>query len=196
MGRAHIFRPLLDGRGNLLPAAQVTVLGGDFQSPIAQPLYAAIDGTETLNNPVQVADGLFSVWLDSPARVNLRVEAAGFDTIHLYVDALPPAPEVIQTREPLRITNAAASGKVLVGTATPGEAQWVTYDPNAAWSEVPGATENAYVGGATTTVGFFGSSGTTRPVIAADAGGNPTLAALLEYLDDLGLISWTGTLGV
>lgn len=47
---------------------------------------------------------------------------------------------------------------------------------------------NATIGGADSSVGFFGEAGTTRPVVSGSRGGNALLGALITHLAALGLI--------
>lgn len=57
--------------------------------------------------------------------------------------------------------------------------------------EIPGALTASgptVLGGETSTVGFFGSTGTQRPSVTGSRGGNLVLAQLLTALDALGLI--------
>lgn len=189
MARSHLYRPLLDDEGNLLFGAKVTVIESSVSVPLTQPIYQTSEGDTAQANPFIAEDGMLNLWLDTPQRVAVLVEHDSIDPLLAYLDALPPAPEVVQTAEPLRITNAPGPGLVLVGTDVPGQAEWRSYDPNGGWDDPDG---NARVGGTDSRVGFFGSTGTTRPTISADANGNATLAALLQYLHDLNLIEWTG----
>lgn len=55
------------------------------------------------------------------------------------------------------------------------------------------ASGAAIIGGAASTVGFFGASGTVRPTVTGSRAGNTSLAALLTALDAMGLIDDAST---
>lgn len=191
MARSHIFRPLLNELGDLLTGATVTVREVEVAVAIGQPIWSAREGDSSLPNPFSATNGLIDIWLDTPQRVNLLIEAEGMDPISIYLDALPSASEIVRSESPLRILGTPQPGMVVVGTGNAGEASWQAYDPNAGWKN---GDPNAIVGGATGTVGFFGDPGIAKPVISDDVTDNQTLASLLQYLSGLGLIEWTGTL--
>lgn len=125
MARAHIYRPMLDQQGNLLTDAKVTINESHVSVLLAQPIYPSADSATPLSNPMTVTDGILDIWLDTPQRVNIFVESSSdVAPASLILDAHPPAPEVMRTAFPLRIINQFSEGQVLVGSATPGEAQW------------------------------------------------------------------------
>lgn len=85
-------------------------------------------------------------------------------------------------------TGSAAIGP---GAATTGPNQVVFGTANTA-VQIPGqltSTGTAKIGGELSTVGFYGSTGITRPAVTGSRGGNDTLAKLLTALAALGLIT-------
>jgi hypothetical protein len=125
MARAHLFRPVTDEAGNLLYGATVTVRRADLNDTITQSIYAAPTlESEVLSNPMVIVSGVVDVWLDTPERVNLLITSDGRDPISIYLDAQPPAKEVVRSLYPLVITNAPVVAKVLTGSATNHEASW------------------------------------------------------------------------
>jgi hypothetical protein len=125
MARAHLFRPVTDEAGNLLYGANVTVRRANLNDVIGQPIYAGPTlEAEVLANPMIITSGMVDIWLDIPERVNLWIESIGRDPISIYLDAQPPAKEVVRSLYPLTITNAAVVAKVLTGSATDHEASW------------------------------------------------------------------------
>lgn len=127
VARAHLFRPITDREGNLLYNAQVTIRETDYAVPIGQELFASPTGSETLSNPFITPNGVIDVWLDTPQRMSILVEADGVQDILVYLDAPVPPEETVASTTPLEIVNApTTSGQVLLSTATPGQAQWGT----------------------------------------------------------------------
>lgn len=125
MARAHLFRPITDREGNLLYNATVTVREVDYSIPIGQPLYASKDGGDTLSNPFTAVNGVIDFWIDEPQRMSILAQHATASDILVYLDAPPPAEEIVSTDFPLEITNApSTSGQVLLSTGTAGVAQW------------------------------------------------------------------------
>lgn len=127
MARAHVYRALCDNQGNLLFNASVTVYQDQFSVPIAQPMW--LDGTTTTNfianNPYVATNGIVDFWLDTPQRVCLVVQSPNSPTIVVYVDANPPAGQIVYGSSPIQISNTpTASGQVLLSTGTPGVVQW------------------------------------------------------------------------
>lgn len=125
MDRARLFRPVTDEAGNLLYGATVTVRTKDFSALISQPIYAGQVGSDTIENPFVAASGYVSLWLDTPERVNLLIEAPGLEETTIILDALPPAPNIVRTENALTITGTAAAGKVLTATSATA-ANWQT----------------------------------------------------------------------
>ncbi len=117
MARAHLFRPVTDEKGNLLYGALVTVRPTSLSGVISQDIYPGPLSTDPLPNPYVLDNGYVDIWLDEPQRVNLLINASGFDPISIYLDVHPPAAEVLRTAYPLKITNAPANGKILIGTS-------------------------------------------------------------------------------
>ncbi len=115
MARAHLFRPVTDDKGNLLYGAVVTVRSTTLNGVIAQPIYPGPISVTPLSNPYVLDNGYIDIWIEEPERVNFLIEVSGLDAISLYLDVHPPAEEVLRTAYPLKITNAPASGKILIG---------------------------------------------------------------------------------
>lgn len=127
MARAHIYRSATDNQGNLLFNAQVTVYEDQFSVPLAQTMW--MDGTTTTNsipnNPYSLTNGIIDFWLDTPQRLCLLIQHPSVPDIVVYVDANPPAGQIVYGLTPIEITNTpTASGQVLMSTAIAGEVAW------------------------------------------------------------------------
>lgn len=77
--RAHYQENLTDRKGNVLAGASVHVYDQGTTDPISETIYAGDTGVvATLSNPITAdADGLFEIWLDDPARVDILVVHGG-----------------------------------------------------------------------------------------------------------------------
>ena len=128
MARAHLFRPVTDENGTLLYGASVLVRKSDINEPISQPIYAGPAASAVVQvNPMMIDSGFVDIWLDTPERVNLLIRFGTMDPISIWLDAQPPASEVVRSAFPLIIMNAPTAAKVLTGTS----------DTQAAWADVP-----------------------------------------------------------
>lgn len=125
VARAHLLRPITDREGNLLYNARVTIRETDYAVPIGQNLFTSATGSDTLPNPFTSASGIIDLWLDTPQRMSVLVEADGVQDILVYLDAPVPPEETVSSVTPMDIVNTpSGSGQVLMSTATPGQAQW------------------------------------------------------------------------
>ena len=134
MARAHLFRPVTDVTGILLYGATVTVRKSGVNEAISQSIYAGpLAGAAVLSNPMTIDGGFIDIWLDTPERVNLLIQSGTMSPISIWLDAQPPATEVVRSAYPLVITNAPGAAKVLTGTS----------DTQAAWGAVPTLPEGS-----------------------------------------------------
>lgn len=79
MARAHLYKPIQDGAGNLRPGAVVRVLEPGSLDEVPVPLYVADSGPNTIPNPFTSDDGLIDFYLDQPRRVRIGVRSGGGD---------------------------------------------------------------------------------------------------------------------
>lgn len=75
--RAHLYRPIQDNAGNLVLNTSVRVLQPDTEDLILEPIYVDDTGDTLADNPMTVADGVISFYLDDPKVVRLGISAAG-----------------------------------------------------------------------------------------------------------------------
>jgi hypothetical protein len=125
MARAHIFRPLTDATGTLLTGATVTILDPATGSLISDILYVDDASTVTLTNPFTVDNGYIDFYLDNPRRIEL-LATLDQTSLGVFLDIYPPADQVVVGVDKIRIVNTPTPGSVLVASATPGEAMWIT----------------------------------------------------------------------
>jgi hypothetical protein len=147
MSRVHVLRPILDEAGNLIPGASVQVDAEATDAPTTQTLWASreiSDATEFVN-PIVTSTGILDFWMTEPERLKLTVTVQGRPDEVVIVDALPSGSEIVQSIQPLRITNTPAVGEVLFGGASAGEAEWGAAPASVLTAEVPGT---AYATGA------------------------------------------------
>lgn len=71
--RAHLYRPLQNGAGNLQTGATVRVIDPATGVNTTLPVYVHATGTDTYALPISVPDGILDFYLDLPQRVNLGV---------------------------------------------------------------------------------------------------------------------------
>jgi hypothetical protein len=125
MPRGHLYRPITDSDGNIVPNTQVTVYEAGTSQLLAQALYTQKTGSPVRTNPFVTSDGFIDFYLDRPqsVRVGLMVQGA----IETYVDDIPvlPAPEnLVQSVQPFQVLNPATTGFFLQAGQV-GQAAWV-----------------------------------------------------------------------
>lgn len=86
MARAHFYKAVQDGQGNLVGDISVRVLTPGTDDPIAETLYQTDDGVDTLPNPFTDADGVVDFYLAAPARVDVEVTKDALVTLFEDVD--------------------------------------------------------------------------------------------------------------
>lgn len=128
MARAHLYRPVTDSEGNIVPNTQVTIYEAGTSQLLMQTLYAQPAGIETISNPYTTSDGVVEFYLERPqaVRVGLRVAARGNDEHAIdHVNVDPSADSLVQAAIGFRISNGPTTGRFLQASAVPGQAEWV-----------------------------------------------------------------------
>lgn len=140
MSRVHVLRPIQDEAGNLILGATVQVDSELTDAPTAQELWQSREITDAgvYANPITVDSGILDFWMTEPERVKLTIVYPGRPDEVVIVDALPSGSEIVQSSEPLRITNTPTVGQVLFGGAVAGEAEWDTAPASVLTADVPG----------------------------------------------------------
>jgi hypothetical protein len=130
----------MDEAGNLLSGVTVYVDAEATDAPTAQTLWASREVTDASQyaNPIEIESGILDFWVNEPERLKLTVVKQGRPDQVVYIDALPSGSEIVQSLEPLRITNTPTPGDVLVGGAIAGEAEWDTAPAAVLTSTTPG----------------------------------------------------------
>jgi len=72
MARAHYYRVIQDGEGDIITGLSVRVCDAGTSDELADPLYAADSGVTTLDNPF-ASEGVIDFYLDVPQAVNIEV---------------------------------------------------------------------------------------------------------------------------
>jgi hypothetical protein len=136
VARAHVYRPITDEQGNLLPNCSVTVQDANGD-PLGQPLYASPDGSESLTNPFVTSSGIVNLWVEEPQRLLVSVEPQSRPAFAVYVDAQPSGDEVFHSPQGrIKIVNQGTPGDILQLTTVPDKDAGVVGE--ATWDAVPG----------------------------------------------------------
>jgi hypothetical protein len=128
MARSHLFRPVQDSEGNLVPNTKVTSYEHGTTQVLAQKLYTSPRGSTVLANPFTTSSGVIDFYLDSPQSVKIGMLVAGRAGGEQYVDdidVLPPPAEIVRAETPFRVTNTPGAGQFMQASVKPGEAAWV-----------------------------------------------------------------------
>lgn len=126
MARAHCYKPVTDGAGNLLSDVTVTVFEAARSQVLEQQMFTTPSGAGALSNPFAATNGIINFYLETPQRVRLSVKTPNA-TFNVYIDVEPPAREVLRVDFPLRVTNSPQPGWVLVFQGA-GQARWQAPD--------------------------------------------------------------------
>src|SRR6476619_3292022 len=86
MARAHLFRPLQDGAGNLQRGATVRVLTPGTDLPVEFALYTGDTGSAAYSQPISCPTGFLNVYFATPVRVRLGVTPFGGGTEVFFDD--------------------------------------------------------------------------------------------------------------
>lgn len=104
MRRAHLYRPIQDGLGNLRTGAQVRVFDVDSTTLTSIPLFASDIGTATIPHVFVATNGVIEFYTDEPERFRLGVKVGDEPEILFEnVDCLsaePPPPPPPEMPEP------------------------------------------------------------------------------------------------
>jgi hypothetical protein len=92
MTRAHLYRPVVDNQGNVLPNAIVRVLQPGTTTPISDTMYVDDTSGVTRSNPHTYADGVIDFYVEDAQRVRLGIKiGSGTEVFYEDVDILEPA---------------------------------------------------------------------------------------------------------
>lgn len=86
MARAHLYRPLQDGAGNLQRGATVRLLEPNTTTEISEPLYVDDSGAQVYGQPLTCPTGYLSLYLDRRKRVDVAVTPYGGGSETIFPD--------------------------------------------------------------------------------------------------------------
>jgi hypothetical protein len=129
MARAHLFRPVVDAEGNVVPLTQITLYEAGSTQLLQQTIYSDPISTETpRDNPWTTSDGYIDVYLDLPQTVRIGTRTQGAEETFVDNISVLPAPEnMVWAKEGFVIMNDQTAGHFLQSGA-PGVAAWVAAD--------------------------------------------------------------------
>lgn len=126
MTRAHLYRPVTDSSGNVVPNTVITIYEAGTtqilgQTPWNDPVSTATQHT----NPWTTSDGFIDFYLDVPQTVRIGLQVQGGPLTYIENIAVTPAPEnQVYAEAGFKITNTPTVGQYLQ-SGTPGIAAWV-----------------------------------------------------------------------
>lgn len=100
--RAHFYRPVQDGEGDLQPDITVTVYEGGSLDLLALPIYVDDSSSSERTNPFVASSGVIDFFLDQPRRIKIGIKRA-LEEEQFYdnVDVLPaPVPGQVVVSSP------------------------------------------------------------------------------------------------
>jgi hypothetical protein len=180
MARGHLYRPVTDSDGNVVPNTQVTVYEAGTSTLIAQPLYTQPTGSPVLNNPHTTSDGFVDFYLDRPQSVRIGLVVQG--STETYVDDIPvlPSPEhLVQATHAFQVLNEPADG-LFLQAGQPGQAAWV--DAGDLVNSRPSPLRSIY------SYDFSGSA--TEDLIITTAAGVPVTPTFVDVTADPKPLGW------
>lgn len=128
--RAHLFRPVTDSEGNVVPNTTVTVYERGSTQKLQQPMFATPNGSGLLDNPFTTSSGIIDFYLAAPqdVAIGLSVRAQGGVEQRIEdVGVLPPTDQLVRSPQGFQIVNDPDPGKYLQASVD-RKAYWVTAD--------------------------------------------------------------------
>lgn len=125
MSRAHLYRPVTDSEGNIVPNTKITLYEPGTTQLLQQPIYQNPLGSLAWTNPWTTSDGYANVYLDRPQTVRVGLTVQG--STETYIEDIPvevPAEQLVMADTGFQIINTGNSGQFLQSGAT-GIAAWV-----------------------------------------------------------------------
>jgi hypothetical protein len=183
MGRAHLYRPITDSEGNIVPNTKITVYEAGTSTLLAQALYKQAVGSPIWDNPHTSSDGYVEFYLDRPQSVRIGLVVQG--ATETYVDDIPvlPSPEnLVQADHAFQVLNAPTPGFFLQA-GSPGQAAWV--DAGDLVNSKPSPLHQIY------SYDFSGSD--TEDLVLADPGGVTVVPTFVDVTADTKPLGWTFT---
>lgn len=129
MSRAHLYRPVTDNEGNVVPNTVITIYEPGTTQVLGQVIWSDAHSSLTpLTNPWTTSDGFIEFYLDVPQTVRIGLQVQGGPQTFIENIAVQPAPEnLVYGQTGFKILNSAAAGQFLQ-SGLPGFAQWVDAD--------------------------------------------------------------------
>lgn len=183
MSRAHLYRPVTDSDGNVVPNTVITVYEAGTSQLIQQPLYVQPSGSPVWDNPHTTSDGFVDFYLDRPQSVRIGLAVQG--SPETYVDDIPvlPAPEnLVQAVEAFQILNAPTEDWFLQA-GQPGQAAWV--DAGDLVNSKPSPLNQIY--------DYDFSGGDTEDLVITDANGVAVTPTFVDVTADAKPVGWNFT---
>lgn len=183
MSRAHLYRPVTDSDGNVVPNTVITVYEAGTSQLIQQPLYTQSSGSPVWDNPHTTSDGYVDFYLDRPQSVRIGLAVQG--SPETYVDDIPvlPSPDtLVQADEAFQVLNAPTEGWFLQA-GQPGQAAWV--DAGDLVNSKPSPLNQIY--------DYDFSGGDTEDLVLTDASGAVVTPTFVDVTADAKPVGWSFT---
>ena len=75
--RAHLYKPVVDTAGNVVPNINVALLQPGTETSITEQVYTGPTGSNTFGSTFDVPDGIIKIYLAAPKRVRIKVTPVG-----------------------------------------------------------------------------------------------------------------------
>jgi hypothetical protein len=182
MARAHLYRPITDNEGNVVPNTTVTLFEPGTTQVLGQTLWTDPNSLLTPQvNPWTTSDGYIDVYLDTPQTVRIGLQAQGAEQTFIDNVSVGPAPEnQVYALTGFKITNSPNSGQYLQ-SGQPGQAAWVDAGDIVNGKPTPLQQLKDY----------DWSSGTLDDAVALDGAGASVLPGFLEVGGEDKPTGWT-----
>lgn len=126
MSRCHLYRPVTDVEGNIVPLTTITLYEAGTTTLLQQTVWSDAVSTMTpRDNPWTTSDGYIDVYLDTPQTVRIGTRTQGANETFIDDISVLPAPEnMVWAQQGFVIINEQTEGWYLQ-SGVPGLAAWV-----------------------------------------------------------------------